>query len=63
MVLQNAELGEIKNQLDHLEEKVDQILQLLLAKKSLSYQLPFQLQVSAYSNVHCCRRLISSICP
>lgn len=63
MVLQNAELGEIKNQLDRLEEKVDQILQLLLAKKSLRYQPPFQLQVSAYSNVHCCRRLILSIGP
>ncbi|XP_006446911.2 uncharacterized protein LOC102628591 [Citrus sinensis] len=46
----NAELGEIKNQLDRLEEKVDQILQLLLAKKSLRYQPPFQLQESVYGN-------------
>ncbi|KAL9458079.1 hypothetical protein AB3S75_007019 [Citrus x aurantiifolia] len=46
----NAELGEIKNQLDRLEEKVDQILQLLLAKKSLSYQPPFRLQESVYGN-------------
>lgn len=50
MVLQDAELGEIKNQLDHLEEKVDQILQLLVARKSVSYQPPFELQASAYSN-------------